>query len=118
MQRTDSTTKLEQPFEAGFANHPLGATVKYWLGKYKETLLSGVTTQGLLVNKPTGQHTVGKYTTKVEKEHPGFLHQCYRAATKQCGTDASWRELADGMNLHSSQVEGKETLFIKRVNVL
>jgi hypothetical protein len=45
----------------------------------------------------------GTYTDRIESEHPGFLHKMYRAAVKQEGPEAPWRDIAKAMNTCSEE---------------
>ena len=53
------------------------------------------------------------YTDKLEKKHPGYIHELFRRAQRELGNQATFRELANEMNKQSgiSNSERPTTTF-------
>lgn len=60
------------------------------------------------------------YTDKIEKDHPGYLHELYRYAVRMKGIRATFAEIAESMNAKSGTLiaeEERPSLSLHRLQV-
>ena len=88
-------------YDQGFPKSTGGSQLHKWRSKLLDGVVDGKV-------DPIGREKVrGRvaYTEKIEKAHPGYLHELYRYATLTKGAMATFQELADCMNSKSATAE-------------
>ena len=104
-------------YDCGFEKPPKGSVMATWVKEWDAMLSSGYNANDVLKNAQMGPAD-GKYTDKIERQYPGFLHKAYRLASKELSGEATWNELALEMNRLSAtpemQQDGKPALEMSK----
>jgi hypothetical protein len=86
-------------YDFGFGNTLAYRRLSVWDGELEKSLETGEGAGNCLSPKHAGRNG---YTAEIDRQHPGYLRELFRYATKVKGARASYEELAATMNLKSA----------------
>lgn len=87
------------------------------LGKWYDKAQKGIATGNARAMSRSFTHTPS-YTDRIEKEHPGYLHELYRYAIRTRGILSTFSEIAETMNSKSAtSEETRPVLKLHRLQV-
>lgn len=85
-------------YDCGFRKAPRGSKVKTWMMEVDKARYNDGVDFGEILKRKQRQSKQGKYTIRLERDYPGYLHAMFRRAGKEIGFDSSWNEPAEEMN--------------------
>jgi hypothetical protein len=102
-------------YDYGF-KYPVGGTVvKEWISKFRESLQGGVPLPNILAGKTMGRPKGFKLWEKLDRDHPMYIRELYRAAVRKLTGQAPWDQIAAKMSDLSADAEhnkGRPTITL------
>jgi len=112
-QRIGNAACRQVAYDQGYPKSTGGSQLWKWRKRTKFLLESGS-------SDPMSRTVVPRisYTDKIEKDHPGYLHELYRYARRTKGVRASFSDIAECMNAKSGTLEEERpTLSLHKLQV-
>ena len=112
-QRIANAACRQVAYDHGYPKSTGGTSLWMWRKRAKLLLESGSSDPISRTANPRIS-----YTDKIEKDHPGYLHELYRYARRTKGVRASFAEIAECMNAKSGTLEAERpTLSLHKLQV-
>lgn len=95
-------------YDYGYATELSSSMLPQWEGRLHSAIDTGAVDSSSSHPNPLSPRHCGKqsYCDMIEAEHPGYLRELFRYAQRTNGAKATFKELADTMNL-KSEIEGE-----------